>query len=77
MGPPRRRRREQDEFAATAEELPEVCEAGHRLGPGRMLVGWLPCGCTPGFLGHRSVTCLECGVVWYRPGHQPEAEPVW
>jgi hypothetical protein len=36
---------------------PERCPAGHPLLPHGTLVGWSPCGCTPGESGHRTYTC--------------------
>ncbi len=29
------------------EHKPDRCPSGHDLGPGRMLIGWSPCACTP------------------------------
>jgi hypothetical protein len=54
----------------TAVELaPEQCPAGHRLGPGQVIVGWLSCTCTSGTLGHRTWTCATCHRVQYDPPH--------
>src|SRR6476660_8375384 len=42
----------------SVEEVPpERCPAGHPLLPCGTLVGWSPCGCTPGQSGHRTYTC--------------------
>ncbi len=59
-------------MAEHEEQYPEFCPAGHRLVPGRMLVGWQPCGCSA-IGGHRDIECLElvggreCGQRWERP----------
>jgi hypothetical protein len=40
------------------------CPRGHRLTPGRALIGHQPCSC-PG--GHTSWACRECGAMVYAP----------
>ncbi|HET9893733.1 MAG TPA: hypothetical protein VFQ44_02255 [Streptosporangiaceae bacterium] len=53
-----------DERINLAAFAPPRCDYGHRLGPGRILAGWRPCGCTEaikaGRLGHQTVTCTAC-----------------
>lgn len=52
-------------------DQPTHCAAGHKLQPGKMLLGWSPCLCAAGG-GHNSWTCRadidgrECGdrQVW-------------
>ncbi|WP_157434192.1 hypothetical protein [Actinoalloteichus sp. GBA129-24] len=44
----------------TEPAYPTRCDRGHPLVPGWLLVGWHPCDCTPGLLGHRTVTCVRC-----------------
>lgn len=45
---------------------PRECPNGHRLGPGRVLVGHQVCGGEdPG--GHTTWTCLECDGTVYAP----------
>jgi hypothetical protein len=45
----------------------------HRLSPGRMISGWVECGCG----GHRTVQCLSydgenrCNAVHYLPARRP------
>src|ERR1700722_10945701 len=58
---------------------PEHCQAGHPWGPGRVIVGWMPCDCPaaarePGH-GHLWVRCRAegCREIWYRPRHTPLA----
>lgn len=59
---------------------PEGCQFGHPWGPGRVIVGWLPCSCDPARKaqqrgpGHLTVSCQApgCRSVWYRPDHDPE-----
>ena len=56
-----------------------VCPYGHQLRPGRVLIGWSPCGCTPALAnrsgrGHRTVQCLDCSdyrisSIRYTPEH--------
>lgn len=59
-------------MAELVESYPERCPEGHPLVPGRMLVGWKPCGCTPNG-GHRTIECRhdvggrECGAQLERP----------
>ena len=31
--------------AHVSENRPSYCRYGHRLGPGRILAGWMPCDC--------------------------------
>lgn len=61
---------------------PATCPYGHPLGPGRVLVGWLPCICPPAQAnhnGHRTFQCRVCleeladrrKVVSYTPPHLP------
>jgi hypothetical protein len=46
---------------------PQRCQRGHRLGPGRMLVGHMPCaGSCHG--GHMTWQCLQCEAVTFAPG---------
>jgi uracil phosphoribosyltransferase len=56
-------------------DYPAGCPAGHPWGPGRVIVGWMPCDC-PGALrhpgrGHLWVRCgtKDCTATWYRPRH--------
>jgi len=42
---------------------PQHCPRGHRLTPGRVLVGHVPCSCRG---AHTMWTC-ECGAVVYAP----------
>jgi hypothetical protein len=65
-----------------AEVPPERCPVGHPLLPHGTLVGWSPCGCTPGVSGHRNYTCRfiidgrECGrVLNYPECRDPSAGP--
>jgi hypothetical protein len=53
------------------EPSPDHCPNGHRLGPGRVLVGWLPCHCArdPNRLGYRTWTCQTCDATIYAPEH--------
>ncbi|GAB3681559.1 hypothetical protein GCM10027589_51530 [Actinocorallia lasiicapitis] len=41
---------------------PTTCPYGHPLGPGRVLVGWKPCGCDGArdAGGHRTYSCNAC-----------------
>jgi hypothetical protein len=55
---------------------PLACSAGHPWGPGRVIVGWMPCDCPeamrePG-RGHLWVRCQAggCPSIWYRPAHR-------
>jgi hypothetical protein len=45
---------------------PEVCPRGHRLLPGRMLVGTVACSC-----GRHITWQCECGEVTYGPALTP------
>ncbi|MCP2334752.1 hypothetical protein [Actinomadura rupiterrae] len=69
----------------TTEHVPFLCPRGHRLGPGRVIVGWSPCGCPPvlergrGLRGHRTYLCLTCKdehvtTMCYLPHHIPPAD---
>jgi hypothetical protein len=58
------------------ERLPASCPRGHRLRRNEVLVGWLPCDCTPrrrGPAGHRTYLCRAptptgpCGAELRRP----------
>lgn len=51
------------------ERAPKHCPNGHPLGPRRMLVGWVPCTCTPDATGHRTYQCRRCDAVIERPPH--------
>jgi hypothetical protein len=53
---------------------------GHGWGPGRIIVGWMPCDCPPARAerehgpGHIVVYCDAapgCRSAWYRPRHEP------
>jgi hypothetical protein len=60
---------------------PERCANGHEWGPGRVLVSWERCHCTPARAahpdqhawGHLAVECgvTGCGSKWYTPRHEP------
>jgi hypothetical protein len=56
-------------------DYPRGCPAGHPWGPGRVIVGWMPCDCHGVFRhpgrGHLWVKCGEqtCTATWYRPRH--------
>jgi len=46
------------------------------VGPGRVTVSWLPCGCAGG-LGRLRVSCRTDGCTspaWYQPRHRDGAE---
>lgn len=44
---------------------PVACQNGHRLGPGRVLLGWQACQATQ---GHLTWTCLRCDhTIWHPP----------
>jgi hypothetical protein len=53
------------------EVTPSTCSEGHEFGPGKVIVGWVPCPCPAEAGGHRTVTCRQCGEVWYSPPHDP------
>lgn len=57
------------------ERAPTRCPNGHRLGPRTVLVGWVPCDCTPGAGGHRVYTCRSCDVTIGRPPHVGPPRP--
>jgi hypothetical protein len=44
---------------------PQHCPSGHKLAPGRVLVGHVPCGCGRRG-GHMTWSC-ECGATVYAP----------
>jgi len=61
---------------------PERCPLGHRLWPGRALVGWKPCLCAAARegaergrgMGHLWVSCQSChdqfwDTTFYEPPH--------
>jgi hypothetical protein len=60
------------------DSYPRTCRRGHQLGPGRVHVGWLHCGC-PGATngGHQYLDCMHgftattpaCGDRHYLTGH--------
>jgi hypothetical protein len=60
-------------------ELAEValshCPNGHRLGPGKVLVSYLPCWCS-GTGGHRTYWCRACDSVIFDPPHRADAEVI-
>lgn len=53
---------------------PAECPGGHRWGPGRAYVGWMPCGeCPAGlanFNGHHYLRCKLCRWEWFYPAHE-------
>lgn len=56
------------------ERAPKVCPEGHRLGPNRVVVGWIPCSCETalrpsGAMGHRTYRCASCGADILIPPH--------
>jgi hypothetical protein len=52
---------------------PERCRNGHELGPGRVLLGWFPCGTCPGTRGHNYALCEVCGDEYDDPPHDSRA----
>jgi hypothetical protein len=64
---------------------PATCPEGHYLGPGRVTIGWMPCGCEPALEaaaergrspGHHYWVCRTCeeqgAQVWvFDPPHDP------
>ncbi|GAA3933758.1 hypothetical protein GCM10023085_13800 [Actinomadura viridis] len=66
------------------DHVPFLCPHGHRLAPGRVIVGWSPCVCPPcagrgrGLRGHRTYLCLACKddrmtTMCFQPHHvRPE-----
>jgi hypothetical protein len=58
---------------------PTECGNGHRWGPGRVLVSWQPCECSPARAvqprgaGHRVIACRAPGreQAAYEPPHDP------
>ncbi|MFI0404566.1 hypothetical protein [Actinomadura sp. 3N508] len=72
----------QAKHAGVRDHVPFLCPAGHRLEPGRVIVGWSPCICPPcdergrGLRGHRTYLCLDCKdehvtTKCYLPHHVP------
>ena len=60
---------------------PTSCAQGHEWGPGRVIVGWMPCDCpgaiTASGMGHLWVRCHAaegCSSIWYDPPHSPNQE---
>lgn len=56
------------------ERAPKLCPNGHRLGPNRVVVGWMPCSCetavtSSGAHGHRLYACSSCGAEVLIPPH--------
>ncbi|WUI02120.1 hypothetical protein OHR68_10020 [Spirillospora sp. NBC_00431] len=57
--------------------MPATCPNGHKLQPGRVLVGWSPCTCEAAWAahkGHRTTQCRDCQdegwtTVRYAPEH--------
>lgn len=45
------------------EDAPTHCPNGHRLGPGRVLVGWMAPRAGTLEQGYRTHECRECGAV--------------
>jgi hypothetical protein len=64
-------------------KYPERCHRGHEWGPGRVIVGFMPCDCPAAVAvverGHLYVRCRagrDCPSIWYRPAHDP-ASSTW
>ncbi|MFG2005010.1 hypothetical protein ACGFNU_38285 [Spirillospora sp. NPDC048911] len=64
---------------AIGNHVPFLCPYGHPLGENKVLVGWIPCDCTPALSwhrGHRSFQCRVCQEqegrtsICYLPPHQ-------
>ncbi len=54
----------------TDADPPRVCGNGHRLGPGRVLLGTVLCACATGRRGeHRLWQCRTCGHLTFADGH--------
>ena len=60
---------------------PERCSNGHDWAPGKIIVSWMLCDCSPaqaaqaaGPAGHVAVQCAtpHCQSVWYKPRHAPK-----
>lgn len=50
-----------DQPTGNPDRTPATCPYGHPLGPGKVLVGWLPCGCEWTTIGgHRTYQCTAC-----------------
>lgn len=54
-----------------AAPSPFACPRGHRLGPRRVLVGWVSCRAVG---GHRTHTCRLCDYTIYTPPIAAECE---
>lgn len=54
---------------------PAACRQGHTWGPGRVTVGWIPCGCGGG-PGTSPSGCGQpgCRETWHDPAHAPGAD---
>ncbi|ROO90440.1 hypothetical protein EDD29_8167 [Actinocorallia herbida] len=50
-------------WASGPDGFPVACPYGHLLGPGRVLVGWRPCRCSPATGGHRTYSCRACQAL--------------
>jgi hypothetical protein len=66
------------------DKPPTVCPYGHPFGPGRFLVGWLPCRCdwAQALGGHRTYFCNACDAlsdrrqtICYFPPHRVVRAP--
>ena len=60
---------------------PERCSNGHDWAPGKIIVSWMLCDCSPaqaaqaaGPAGHVAVQCAtpNCQSAWYKPRHAPK-----
>lgn len=51
------------------EPAPSYCPRGHRLGPGRVLVGSQVCDAEHGH--HRTHSCVACGATVFTPEPGP------
>ncbi len=59
----------------TSGNPPKMCRRGHRLGPHRVLVAFVHCGCgAGGGRGHLTWTCRECGNVSVADGHTDDSQ---
>lgn len=63
-----------DTTPSGGDDAPTHCPFGHKLAPGRVLVGWSPCDCAgAAFGGHRTFRCRGCEpeqTVMYEPEHR-------
>jgi hypothetical protein len=59
----------------------ERCQNGHKWGPGRIILSWMPCDCPPAMAdrekgpGQMVVHCHAapgCQSAWYKPRHDPD-----